>query len=121
MAKHAATHCVGLTGTDGRRGVVLSPSAARRFFASMQPAAAFFVKGRHAMTSSHPYTITYFSDTMYSIADPDGNLIAVTTGPKAESIAQTLLDLLELMREAEAAGITSVEKLFSREVAKEPC
>lgn len=64
---------------------------------------------------SRHYTITYFSDAMYSIADPEGNLIAVTTGPKAKSNARTFCDLLDMLHETETAGITGVEKLFSRE------
>jgi mitochondrial fission protein ELM1 len=69
------------------------------------------------MTTSH-HKITYYSDNMCSIAGADGILIAVTTGPKAASNAQAFRDLLDLLRETEAAGITGVEKLFSLEAVE---
>jgi hypothetical protein len=58
------------------------------------------------------YQITSYSDNMTAIADPAGDLVAVTTGPRSRANAQTFCDMMEMLDEVEKAGLGTVSDLF---------
>lgn len=60
------------------------------------------------------HQVTWYSANMTAISDRDGNLVAVTAGPRSEANAQAFCDLLEMLAELDAAGIKDVEGLMRR-------
>jgi hypothetical protein len=73
---------------------------------SLRPAAVSFSRTQHGKTKAMPngrLQITTYSDSMASVSDNRGSLLAVTNGPLAISYAAALAELPDLLRELHAA------------------
>lgn len=60
------------------------------------------------------HQVTWYSDNMSAISDREGNLVAVTAGPRSDANARAFCDLLEMLAELDAAGVKDVESLMSQ-------